>query len=344
VREEGGAFLYFCSQICHQRGLQQEEVRCSVCRRSFEVEYPFQVLTTDRDKRYFCSAGCRQVEKALAPPPRPEPRRIAVFNHKGGTGKTTTSVNLAAGLAEIGRRVLLVDADGQGNVGASLGIRGERTLYHVVVNGYPANEAAVPVRPNLDVLTSNESLAAAELHLAELPNRARVLRERMGDRVRGYDVVVIDCAPALSLMNQNVLVWADSVIVPVSCDYLSLVGVRQVLRTLKNVQEMLGHDVELLGVLPTFFDVRARISKEAIGALREHFGERCLPPIRINTRLREAPSKKHTIFEHAPHSSGARDYLSLVEHVEGLRSSRQEARTEWEAQRSVPVAVPAVAM
>jgi chromosome partitioning protein len=247
------------------------------------------------------------------------PRRIAVFNHKGGTGKTTTAVNLAAGLAEAGHRVLLVDADGQGNVGASLGIRGEHTLYHVLVQGIAADRAAVPVRENFDVLTSNEMLAAAELHLATRPNRDRIMRERLGERVSGYDVVVIDCAPALSLMNQNALVYADSVLIPVSCDYLALVGVKQVLRTLKNVRELLKHDVSILGVLPTFYDARAKIARDSIEALRDHFGERCLPAVRASTKLREAPSLRKTIFEHAPDSHGAHDYRALVDHVRRLR-------------------------
>ncbi len=244
VREDGERFSYFCSQSCLGRALASAEACvCSVCARSFELEYPYQVVVEDVGQTYYCSPGCRQVGPALSKRHRRIPSRIAVFNHKGGTGKTTTAVNVAAGLAEAGDRVLLVDADGQGNVGASLGIRGERTLYHVLVTGAEAEACAVPVRKNLDVLTSNEMLAAAELYLAERPNRDRILRERLGDRVRGYDVVVIDCAPALSLMNQNVLVYADSVVIPVSCDYLSLVGVRQVLRTLKNVRELLKHEV-----------------------------------------------------------------------------------------------------
>lgn len=293
--------------------------RCDVCERRFDFEYPFQVAVSDAGPSYFCSMACRTA--AMAGSQRPSasgqrgPRRIAVFNHKGGTGKTTTAVNLAAGLAEAGQRVLLIDADGQGNVGASLGIRGERTLYHVLVQGIAADRAAIPVRGNLDVLTSNELLAAAELHLATRPNRDRVLRERLGDRVSGYDVVVIDCAPALSLMNQNALVYADSVIIPVSCDYLSLVGVKQVLRTLKSVRELLKHDVSILGVLPTFYDTRVNIARDAIAALREHFGDRCLPPIRSSAKLREAPSVRKTIFEHAPESRAAHDYRALVEHV-----------------------------
>jgi chromosome partitioning protein len=225
-------------------------------------------------------------------------------------------------MAEAGRRVLLIDADGQGNVGASLGIAGQRTLYHVLVNGAQASEVAVPVREGLDVLTSNETLAAAELFLAERPNRDRIMRERLGDACGGYDTVVIDCAPALSLMNQNAMVYADSVVVPVACDYLSLVGVKQVLRTIRNVRELLQHDVQLLGVLPTFFDVRNRISREAILTLRRHFEGRCYDPIRINTKLREAPSAKQTIFEYAPKSHGAEDYRRLVQRVTAIAQAQ----------------------
>lgn len=328
VREVEGRFAYFCSQLCQEQALRADEkCTCSVCHKDFVFEFAYQATTGDGEAKYFCTTACREASQqgaamfalpALAPAAKKSPRRIAVFNHKGGTGKTTTAVNLAAAIAEQGKRVLLIDADGQGNVGASLGIRGEKNLYHVLVLGMPVEEAAVPVRNNLDVLTSNELLAAAELYLAGRPNRDRVMRERLGDRADDYDVVVIDCAPALSLMNQNALVYADSVVVPVSCDYLSLVGVRQVLRTIKNVREMLKHDIALLGVVPTFFDVRNKICREAVDALSEHFGDRCLPPIRINTKLREAPSVKQTIFEYAPESNGAADYLALVEKVMSL--------------------------
>ncbi len=350
VREEAGRFVYVCSPMCQQRLLAAgaEACVCSVCRTAFSLEFPYQVAVREGGRSYFCSPDCRRRAIELAHEgasrhasgvgdvPAPGPRRIAVFNHKGGTGKTTTAVNLAAGLAESGRRVLLIDADGQGNVGASLGIRGEKTLYHVLVNGLRADEVAVPVRQNLDVLTSNELLAAAELYLAERPNRDRIMRDRLGDRVDGYDVVVLDCAPALSLMNQNALVYADSVLVPVACDYLSLVGVRQVLRTLRNVHQALRHEIQLLGVLPTFFDVRNRISRDARQALVKHFGERCLPPIRVNTRLREAPSAKMSIFEYAPDSNGADDYRTVVQHVLGLADSPL-------AITSIPGEMPAVA-
>lgn len=301
---------------------------CRVCGKAFALEYPFQLAVSAAERRAYCSMACRTAEARAAGAGRPDPRCIAVFNHKGGTGKTTTAINLAAGLAETGLKVLLVDADGQGNVGASLGIRGERSLYHVLVAGEPVERAAVPVRRNLDVLTSNEMLAAAELYLVQRPNRDRVLRERLRGNLGRYDMVVVDCAPALSLMNQNAMVLADGVVVPVSCDYLSLVGVRQVIRTLTNVRDLLKHPVELLGVVPTFYDVRNRISREALATLREHFGDRCLPPVRVNTRLREAPSVKQTIFEHAPDSHGAADYMGLVNWIGGrygIQGRRQAA-------------------
>jgi len=333
VREEAGQYVYVCSTTCQESLLLGDDgiAVCDSCGKTFEVEYPYQMVVADGQRDYFCSTNCRAhgcQRTSSVGPLRPVPKRIAVFNHKGGTGKTTTSINLAAGMAEAGRKVLLIDADGQGNVGASLGIAGQRTLYHVLVNGAEASEVAVPVREGLDVLTSNESLAAAELYLAERPNRDRIMRERLGDACRAYDTVIVDCAPALSLMNQNAMVYADSVVVPVACDYLSLVGVKQVLRTIRNVRELLQHDVQLLGVLPTFFDVRNRISREAILTLRKHFEGRCFDPIRINTKLREAPSAKQTIFEYAPRSHGAEDYMRLVERVSAVASVEVRTRSQ----------------
>ncbi|MCG8555655.1 MAG: AAA family ATPase [Proteobacteria bacterium] len=330
VRESGGSFHYYCSQRCLQSALGSErESTCSICGRHFELEYPYQVAVADGATRYYCGSACLTTGRA-APgrrETRPTPKRIAVFNHKGGTGKTTTAVNVAAALAERGQRVLLIDADGQGNVGASLGIRGERTLYHTLVVGTPASQAVVPVRPNLDVLTSNELLAAAELFLATRPNRDRVMREQLAGACASYDRVVIDCAPALSLMNQNVLVLADSVVIPVACEYLSLVGVRQVLGTLKQVRRLLGHRVELLGVIPTFYDVRNRMCREALKTLQDNFAERCFAAVRINTRLKEAPSAKQTIFEYAPTSHGAADYLRLAARIEQLTLTPEQPRS-----------------
>jgi chromosome partitioning protein len=241
------------------------------------------------------------------------PARLAIFNHKGGTGKTTTSVSIAAGFASRGYRVLLVDTDSQGNVGVSLGIKAEKTLYHVLVMGVRPSDAAVKVRPNLDLIVSNETLAAAELYLAGRQNRDRILRERLISAFDDYDVVLLDCSPSLSLMNQNALVAVDGIIVPVACDFLSLVGVRQVVKTVKSVNALLHHPVQIEGVLPTFYDARARICRDALDALKDHFGDRVLPPIRSAIRLKEAPAQGKTIFEFAPDSHPAQDYQQVVD-------------------------------
>ncbi len=250
------------------------------------------------------------------------PRRIAIFNHKGGTGKTTTAVSVAAGLAARGKRVLLVDTDAQGNVSVSLGAGSERSLYHVLVMGLRVGDAVKEVRPNLHLLPSNETLAAAELYLAGRQNRDRVLADRLSAAAADYDYVVLDCSPSLSLMNQNALVFADSVLVPVACDYLSLVGVRQVLKTVKNVNALLHHPVQIWGVLPTFFDGRAKICNEAVATLKDHFGDKCLPPIRAAIKVKEAPSVGQTIFEYAAGSHAAEDYGVIVDRIiDGVKAA-----------------------
>ena len=243
------------------------------------------------------------------------PRYLAIFNHKGGTGKTTTAVSVAAGLAARGKRVLLVDTDAQGNVSVSLGANVERSLYHVLVMGLRVSDAVRVVRPNLELLGSNETLAAAELYLAGRQNRDRVLCDRLSAAAANYDYVVLDCSPSLSLMNQNALVFADSVLVPVACDYLSLVGVRQVIKTVKNVNALLHHPVQIWGVLPTFFDGRAKICREAVATLTQHFGDRCLPPIRAAIKVKEAPAQGQTIFEYAAGTPAADDYAVVVDRI-----------------------------
>lgn len=264
------------------------------------------------------------------------PRYLAVFNHKGGTGKTTTSVSVAAGLAAKGKRVLLVDTDAQGNVSVSLGATAERSLYHVLVMGLRVADATKTVRPNLDLLPSNETLAAAELYLAGRQNRDRVLQERLASAAAGYDYVVLDCSPSLSLMNQNALVFADSVLVPVACDYLSLVGVRQVIKTVKNVNALLHHPVQIWGVLPTFYDARAKICREAVTTLKSHFGDRCLPPIRAAMKVKEAPAQGQTIFEYAAGTHAADDYQVVVDTIVASREATAGGKAT-PAPASIPI-------
>jgi chromosome partitioning protein len=296
-----------------------QQASCTVCARVFRPAYVYQIAVTPRggERRFYCSLECRRSELGDEAYRARRARRVAILNQKGGTGKTTTAINLSAGLAELGHDVLLVDIDAQGNVGASLGVRGAQGVYHVIVEGADPIAAAVPVRKHLDVVTSDATLAAAELWLAHRPpeERARVLQTRLNlmQVTRRYAFVILDCGPSLSLLNQNALSYADEVLIPVTCDYLALVGVKQVLRTIKDIERHLSHAVRVAAVLPTFYDGRVKLAREAHATLRDHFKERCLEPVRQNTKLAEAPAHKKTIFEHAPDSHGAEDYRRVVE-------------------------------
>jgi chromosome partitioning protein len=394
MEERDGGFAFFCSTACNGKAVRGEVdggATCDACGKRFAVDLVSQVLKVHGQRRYACGETCRAqllaeaggatLASFMAPvaPPAPAtrpapvampapavtptavaaatpanllapaatpapavaapavasaapapsvsatitlprtrrtidgPRRLAIFNHKGGTGKTTTTVSIAAGLAERGLKVLLVDTDSQGNVGVSLNVKSERSLYHVLVMGLKAQDAATQVRPNLDLICANETLAAAELYLAGRQNRDRVLRDRLMAASEDYDVVLVDCSPSLSLMNQNALVFADGILVPVACDFLSLVGVRQVIKTVKNVNSLLHHPVQIWGVLPTFYDARARICRDAVDTLKQHFGERCLAPIRATMKIKEAPAQGRTIFEYAGGSNAATDYWRVVD-------------------------------
>jgi len=309
------AVLYFCGQGCHERHLfAAQQKTCHVCGGRFELQYAFQQSVVDGEMRYFCATRCRDRGLEEAGRRRRRMRRIAVLNQKGGTGKTTTSVNLAAGFADAGYRTLLLDLDAQGNVAVSLGLSAKRSLYHVLCEDADPTNCIINVAPNLDALISTTALAQAEVKLVNMREREKVLRDRL-QSITDYDFAVLDCAPSLSVLNQNALVYADQILIPVSCDYLSLVGVKQILRTLRRVNELLLHPVSILVVVPTFYDMRTRISVDSVNTLRAYFKSRVLHPIRVNTRLKEAPSHKKTIFEYAPDSHGADDYRALVARI-----------------------------
>jgi chromosome partitioning protein len=344
-RNPSGAVQYFCTQKCQLQVREDKPARtaapapeqtrptaaanttgnvsCQCCQKTFALRYAFQQVTVNSKVEYFCSMECRQpvlrdLERRVQRSRR-GPRKIAILNQKGGTGKTTTSVNLSAGLAAAGMRTLVIDMDAQGHVGVSLGAKSDHSLYHLLVEGLDFDDVVVTARENLDLIVANETLASAEIFLARMnEGRERMLKTRMEELDdRDYDFIILDCGPSLSLLNMNALTYADELIVPVSCDFLSLVGVKQILRTLRNVNRHLLHPVRILGILPTLYDRRNRISHESVSTLRGYFKEKVLPPIRINTKLKEAPSHKKTIFEYAPSSNGARDYGRLVEWLLG---------------------------
>jgi chromosome partitioning protein len=327
---EGGQRRYYCSQACRNPALRGQAVSCTVCATPFVPTLAVHVVDDGAGVRaHLCSESCRMAH-VPAPAPievAPPARAIAVLNQKGGTAKTTTALSVAAGLAHLGHRTLLIDLDPQGNVGVSLGVNSPRMAHHVILGETPAQACAIPVRDNLDVITSNQGLAAAEIELARMAPEDRTDRlSRVLADLRGYSYVVLDCAPALSILNQNALSYAGEVLIPVSCDYLALVGVKQVLRTVQRVGEQLGHPIRIAGVLPTFYDSRNKVSAEVVAYLRKTFGARTLPPVRRNVKLAEAPSFNKTIFEHAPDSHGARDYIRVVEWLRTGEGNSQETR------------------
>jgi chromosome partitioning protein len=321
------------------------EKTCSACGQEFRPAFVFQIaVTPDGERNHFCSLECRKAHLGAEGFRAKRARRVAILNQKGGTGKTTTAVNLAAGLAERENDCLLIDTDAQGNVGVSLGVAGEKSLYHVLVDGVDPTDASVPVRQHLDVITADATLAAAEIWLARQhpEQRSKVMTRRLNlmSVSRQYDYVIIDCGPSLNLLNQNALSYADEVIIPVTCDYLALVGVKQVLRTIKDVERHLNHAVRISAVLPTFYDGRTRLAREVLETLQGHFKHKCLEPIRHNTRLAEAPSHRKTIFEYAPTSHGAADYNRVCDWVLATTAQTEAPARHSEARDA---AAPAVA-
>ncbi len=241
-------------------------------------------------------------------------RKIAIINQKGGTGKTTTAVNLGSGLAREGYRTVLVDIDPQGSLATWFGSDYEHSLYDLLVEGEAPEECVVQVRENLYLLPSDKTAAQAEKILTGKTSRETVLRRELSD-LSGYDMVILDCPPSLSLLNQNALIYAQSAYLPVSMDYLALVGIKNLLDNIRQINDILDHNIELSLVIPTFYDKRTNASKEIYDTLKRHFDSKVARPIRTNVRLSESASYNKTIFEYAPNSHGAEDYSTLVERV-----------------------------
>ena len=246
---------------------------------------------------------------------------IAIANQKGGVGKTTTSMNLAAGLAYVGKRVMLVDFDPQGNATHGIGANRAgfiKSVYDVLMSDTTADEAKVTLQmPPLDVLPSTIDLSGADVDMASYEiGREQLLKKKL-DAVRdNYDYIIIDCPPALGLLNTNALTAADTVMIPVQCEYFALEGLTQLLSTIRLVQKLWNPRLSIEGVLLTMFDVRTKLSVEVQQEVRKYFKEKvykCYIP--RNVRLSEAPSREESIFEYDTRSEGAKAYAQLVKEV-----------------------------
>jgi chromosome partitioning protein len=245
---------------------------------------------------------------------------VCITNQKGGVGKTTTAVSLAAALAHLGASTLLVDLDPQGNATTGLGhqvTQGEPSSYTVVVDGRSVSSAARPTEvPKLTILPSSLDLAGAEVELVPVFSRERRLRRALDDARERYDVILIDCPPSLGLLTVNALVAADQVLVPIQCEYYALEGLGQLLRTVQLVGDDLNRDLELLGVVLTMFDGRTNLAQQVVEEVRAYFGAQAFATVIPRTvRLSEAPSFGQPISVFDPSSRGARAYERLAAEV-----------------------------
>jgi chromosome partitioning protein len=317
VQRTANQTFFFCNQSCHEKYLFSDHLKtCSVCGAQFEMLYAYQQLHVNGVLRHYCSHVCRNQDiQLMEKQKKPAMRKIAVLNQKGGTGKTTTSVNVASGLAEAGKKTLIIDLDSQANVAVSLGLNAPKSITDVLVGMASPSEAIIQVTNKLDALISTASLSTAETELAQIKHNRHQILENVLKGITEYDYVILDCSPSLSVLNINTLSYADQILIPVSCDYLSLVGVRNILKTIAKVNEVLLHPIDILGVVPTFYGLSEKCTTDTMVRLNAHFKEKVLSPIHFDTNLRQAPMHRQSIFEYAPASQGAQDYRQLVQQI-----------------------------
>jgi len=243
---------------------------------------------------------------------------IGVANQKGGVGKTTTAVNLASALGVLEKRVLLIDADPQANATSGLGVEEVNfSTYNLLEHSAEVIKCILPTSsPNVDIIPSHIDLVAAEIELVDRENREYMLREALKSVRDHYDYIIIDCAPSLGLITINALTAADSVIIPIQCEYFALEGLGKLLNTIKNVQKIHNQDLDIEGLLLTMYDSRLRLSNQVVEEVNSHFPEMVFETIiSRNVRLSEAPSFGESILSYDAESKGAIQYIQLAEEV-----------------------------
>ena len=247
-------------------------------------------------------------------------RIIAIANQKGGVGKTTTAINLSASLASLGKKVLAIDMDPQGNMSSGLGVdknEVEKTVYDLIIGNIGIEECIYEeVIENLDVLPSNIDLSAAEIELIGVDNKEYILRDEVNKVKEKYDFIIIDCPPALSMLTINAMTTSDSVLVPIQCEYYALEGLSQLIHTIELVQERLNPELEIEGVVFTMYDARTNLSLQVVENVKDNLNQNIYKTIiPRNVRLAEAPSYGMPINLYDPKSKGRESYLLLAEEV-----------------------------
>ena len=256
-------------------------------------------------------------------------KTIAIANQKGGVGKTTTAINLSASLASNDLKILLIDSDPQGNATTGLGVDKsvERpTIYDVLFSDVPVSTTILKTDfEGLDMVPANRNLVAANLELVDLPNRESRLKSKL-DEVRGnYDYILIDCPPALDLLTLNALLAADSVLVPIQCEFFALEGISQLMDTVERIKESFSHNLEIEGILLTMYDDRTNLTKQVADDLKEFFQDQVFKTvIPRSIRLAEAPSYGKPILQYDVRSKGSESYIRLAKEI---LQNEQKSRT-----------------
>jgi len=245
---------------------------------------------------------------------------IAIANQKGGVGKTTTSINLAASLAVLEKKVLLIDADPQANATSGIGIDVESVeigTYQLLEHSSSAKDAILKTEtPNLDIIPSHIDLVAIEIELVDKEAREYMLKKALVEIKDDYDYILIDCAPSLGLLTLNALTAADAVIIPIQCEYFALEGLGKLLNTIKSVQKIHNPELDIEGLLLTMYDSRLRLSNQVVDEVQKHFNDMVFQTIiQRNVKLSEAPSYGESIINYDAASKGASNYLSLAKEI-----------------------------
>ena len=264
---------------------------------------------------------------------------FAVVNQKGGVGKTTTSVNLAASLTAMHRRVLLIDLDAQGNATMGVGVDKhtlERSIYDVFIDDLPAHDVITATSvAGLSLIGANSDLTGLELTMSEMPGRERRLREALAALQHEFDVVLVDCPPALNLLTLNALVAATGLLIPMQCEYYALEGLTALLETQSRIKEHLNPKLEIIGILRTMVDMRNSLTKDVTAQLHEYFGDQVFRTmIPRNVRLAEAPSHGLPALLYDAQSVGAKTYLALAGELIGRLSQAKPASERGDASAS----------